>query len=191
MGGYGSGVTGWKPKSEQSCKIDIRYMNKNGMLQAGVTSTWAWSYANKSLGDVSITSLGSKLTIQQNNKPQSSAQHISLTWTACNYGGQRPWFLCPVCKRRAAILFWASEFFSCSHCNDITYYSRCESPLNRLLRKKRKIQKRISSDDGWGLGFFYRPKGMHKKTFERLIDEYSEIERQIDDQAEIQLGESF
>jgi len=190
MGGRGSGAKGWKPKSEQSCKIDIRHMNKNGMLRAGVSSRWGWSCADNSLGEARITSLGSKLIIQQKNKLQASVQHISLTWTPCNYGGQRPWFLCPMCKRRVAILYLTAESFSCNRCSNITYYSRCESPLDRLLRRKQKIYKRISSDDDWNLGFFYRPKGMHKKTFDRLIDEYSDIVSRIDDQVEIRFGES-
>jgi hypothetical protein len=31
---------------------------------------------------------------------------VGLDWTACNLGGQRPWFICPArgCERRVAIL---------------------------------------------------------------------------------------
>ena len=60
-------------------------------------------------------------------------QHISLTSTPCNYGVHRPWFLCPVCNKRVAILYQVSDSLSCSRCNDITYFSRNESPLDRLL----------------------------------------------------------
>jgi Transposase DDE domain len=30
-----------------------------------------------------------------------------LEWTPCNYGGARPWFLCPMdgCRRRVAVLY--------------------------------------------------------------------------------------
>lgn len=189
MGGYGSGISGCKPKSEQVRKIDIRYMNRNGMLEFGASTTWNWSYGDKILEGISIDCWGNTLTLHQDNDPKHIEQSILLTWTSCHYGGQRPWFLCPVCNRRAAILYMASASLSCSKCQNITYYSRCETKLDRLLRKKNKLRKRLTVDDGWGLDFFCKPKGMHQKTYDRLMHELAELEMQIDNQAEIRFGE--
>jgi hypothetical protein len=31
--------------------------------------------------------------------------HLRLTWTNCNFGGSRPWFLCDECGRRVALVY--------------------------------------------------------------------------------------
>ena len=184
MGGYGSGVSGWKPKSEQTFKIDVQQMQRNGSLRLGTTSTNRWSRADVLLAEISMTSWGNMIIVH--TKPE---QCITLTSTSCHYGGQRPWFLCPVCNRRVAILYQVSEHLSCSHCSDISYYSRNESQLDRLLRKKNKLRKQLTVDDGWGLDFFRRAKGMHRKTYDRLLDEFAVLEMVIDEQADARFGE--
>src|SRR5476651_267039 len=35
---------------------------------------------------------------------QRRSQSIAVTWTRCNFGGRRPWFICS-CKKRVAVLF--------------------------------------------------------------------------------------
>lgn len=55
--------------------------------------------------------------------------------TPCNYGGQRPWFICSVhnsgryCGRRVANLYLGagSHYFACRHCYNLTYRSRIAS----------------------------------------------------------------
>jgi hypothetical protein len=50
---------------------------------------------------------------------------IPLTKTPCYFGGERFWFICPDCHRRAGILYRPgySSFFLCRHCHDLTYQS--------------------------------------------------------------------
>src|SRR5215472_1990244 len=47
---------------------------------------------------------------------------VKIEWTPCNYGGTRPWFLCPRrgCGRRVAILYCDSDF-GCRTCRRLTY----------------------------------------------------------------------
>ena len=97
---------------------------------------------------------------------------ILLDWTACNLGGKRPWFLCPGCGRRVAILY-VGTLFQCRQCLNLTYQSQRECRLDRLLRRKDKIRKRL----GWKEGTEYRkPKGMHWKTYQRLVREYEDTD---------------
>jgi hypothetical protein len=46
---------------------------------------------------------------------------VPLEWTACNFGGERPWFICPGagCSRRVAVLHAAGKHFLCRHCYDL------------------------------------------------------------------------
>jgi hypothetical protein len=51
------------------------------------------------------------------------AQPVSIVFSRCNFGGRRPWFLCPVCKRRVAILY-AAGYFRCRSCLKLAYESQ-------------------------------------------------------------------
>ena len=54
---------------------------------------------------------------------------VSLEWTPCNFGGERPWFVCPGvvngkrCGRRVAILYGPRKYFLRRHCYDLRYES--------------------------------------------------------------------
>ena len=99
---------------------------------------------------------------------ESVEQDISFDWTDCNYGGNRRWFLCPQCNRRVALLYGAWKYFLCRHCYGLTYSSQQESKPDRLMRKARKIRERLGASEDLFEPIFFKPKGMHKKTFDRL-----------------------
>ena len=50
-----------------------------------------------------------------------------------------------------------------------------QRPFERLF----KLQKKLGCDQGWEAGL-YRPKGMHRKTFERHLARYYELDEQCD-----------
>jgi hypothetical protein len=70
---------------------------------------------------------------------------ISLKWTPCNFGGERPWFICPGarCGRRVAILYGPGKYFLCRHCYDLRYESQREDKPHRALRRAQKIRQRL------------------------------------------------
>ncbi len=57
---------------------------------------------------------------------------VRLDWTRPNYGGERPWFLCPAltpqgpCNRRCRILYRprSAKHFLCRQCHRLTYRTR-------------------------------------------------------------------
>jgi hypothetical protein len=71
-----------------------------------------------------------------------------LVWTPCNFGGSRPWFVCPGqgCGRRAAILYLLEEddSFLCRLCLDLPYKSQGEDPIGRARRRVEKARARPS-----------------------------------------------
>ena len=96
----------------------------------------------------------------------------SLAWTSCNFGGSRPWFLCPGCDQRVAILYWDEEEMTagellCRRCLDLGYQSQREGLIARAKRRVEKARLRLAPDGG-------RPKGMHHATFLKLTQEYRE-----------------
>ena len=105
---------------------------------------------------------------------KSNQQRVPIRLTACNLGGQRPWFVCPVysdgryCGRRAAILYGAGELFGCRRCLGLYYASQQETPLHRALGQARKIRMRLGGSADLLEPFPEKPKGMHRRTFQRL-----------------------
>jgi hypothetical protein len=104
---------------------------------------------------------------------KSVLQRVPITWTACHFGGRRPWFVCPglsdgqYCGRRVALLYCVGELFACRHCYGLTYASQREAVHLRGLGRAQKIRLRLGgspeSED-----FPDKPKGMHWRTYERL-----------------------
>jgi hypothetical protein len=62
-------------------------------------------------------------------------------WARCNYGGERPWFLCPrgSCGRHVAILYGGSDF-GCRTCPRLTYETQRVPPANRSLEHVKRFE---------------------------------------------------
>ena len=101
-----------------------------------------------------------------------------LAWTACNFGGERPWFIClrAGCGRRVAILYEPGRYFLCRHCYDLSYESQREDKTHRALRRAQKIRQRLGGSANMLEPFPERPKGMHHDTYMRLFWEHHEAE---------------
>jgi hypothetical protein len=81
-------------------------------------------------------------------------------------------FLCPECGRPARVLYarYFSEriwFFNCRKCTGISYQSTMGHRWDRSARQVEKLRARLQ----WQAGGTepIRPRGMHKKTYERIL----------------------
>lgn len=101
-------------------------------------------------------------------------QAVSLAKTACNYGGYRFWFICPKCHKRVGVLYCVGAFF-CRHCIGANYASQLEQPYDRLFRKVEKIRHRLQWQAGIAHGHGAKPKGMHYKTYFKLVWEHDRL----------------
>jgi hypothetical protein len=103
---------------------------------------------------------------------------VELAWTACNFGGERPWFVCPGagCGWRVGILYGPGRYFLCRHCYDVRYESQREDNMRRALRRAQKIRERLGGSANMMEPFPDRPKGMHHHTYMRLFWEHHEAE---------------
>jgi len=103
---------------------------------------------------------------------------VFLAWTACNFGGERPWFVCPGagCGRRVAVLYAPGRYFLCRHCYDLSYESQRERVMYRALHKAQAIRERLGGSANMMEPFPERPKGMHWATYWRLREEHDEAE---------------
>ena len=106
---------------------------------------------------------------------------VRLTATDCHFGGVRWWFSCPECHLRVGKLYRPprQQKYACRHCHNLSYRSRqvsgCVKEVH--LGRIRKCAKKL------GEGRYAlvspipsRPKGMHHKTYYRLVMELLETE---------------
>lgn len=179
MGGCGSGRSEWRAKAERALKLDISQLRKRDCLKSGYTFTWRWTWTSGDSATINITTRENALELNYRVRNpgedwQNRHQLITLNYTECNYGGTRPWFICPQCDRRVGVLY-SRGLFLCRHCTKLAYTSQSENLPDRMLRKAKKIRDRLGADYGIQ-NLIRRPKGMHWDKFWMLKDEVEMLE---------------
>jgi hypothetical protein len=186
MGGPGSGNWyRWDKRTtlDEVKRLDVRWLHRQGYLQPWVRATVTWHRGGHQTGSVSVAMVDGRLVVQCRYRQRGTEawedvrQVITLAWTACHYGGQRPWFLCPGCQRRVAVLCGDGKWFLCRHCYQLPYGSQQETAEGRLLRKVRKLRERLGASINLLEPLWTKPKGMHWRTFDRLVQEEEAAQR--------------
>ncbi|WP_201566011.1 hypothetical protein [Psychrobacter sp. CMS30] len=112
---------------------------------------------------------------------------IELSKTAPHYGGSRYWFRCPSCSNRVAVLYCAGTYV-CRGCIGACYGSQLQQPIDRLFSRADTIRQRLGWQSGIAHGSGTKPKGMHSKTFDRLVNEHDRLTAKIWQQTLDKLG---
>ena len=175
---WGAGRPAHKLKAEQLQRVDVRDWHRRGYLSRARAFTWRWNRGGEPSGSIGVyvespTVLLLRYTATINDERRDVCERVSLTYRACTFGGSRPWFNCPRCSRRVAVLYMRSGRFACRHCQRVAYSSQSDDTLDRMWRKQAKLEARL--DDDW-----QRPKGMRRHTYERLVDRLEECEERRD-----------
>lgn len=161
-------------------KLDIRYLARSRLLEPGTIATVRWSSGGHHTGGIGIRVLVDGVELDYRIRSvggqwERKLHLVNFTTTECSLGGARKWFECPTpsCKRRVAILY-GGEIFVCRHCRRLTYPSQCLPAWERAILKAERVRDRLNWQPGIfnGLGW-NKPKGMHWKTFSRLVHKYA------------------
>jgi hypothetical protein len=105
-------------------------------------------------------------------------QNIRVSWTTCRFGGARPWFHCPYCDRRVALLYWTLAAYVCRHCPDNPpYASQTKSAAGRRHFALCKLRLQLGANAKPGTDLPDRPPGMHRRTYRRLRARIEALER--------------
>jgi hypothetical protein len=157
--------------------IDVRKWHRRGLLHAGQQFHWSWTRNDKVFGRIAVRTERDAVILTYLGQDAGQVewkQHLALEWTACNFGGSRPWFCCPVdsgrkrCGRRVAILYCAGRLFACRRCYGLAYECQRQNPRNRGLSVAKKIRRRLGGGPDMLEPFPQKPKRMHLRTYERL-----------------------
>lgn len=185
MGGIGSGrkSQGGKATTRDYLALDIRTWHRQGLLVAGEKFNLYW-YSNKERVASIHVQIGGGYArlIYRRRNPMNKSQwndldySVLLAETQCNFGGSRAWFVCPTaeCGRRVALLYLDGSF-ACRHCLRLAYDSQREVAADRAIRIACRLRKRL----GWNESILdfpgHKPKGMHQRTFEKLLAKHQAL----------------
>ena len=175
MGGYNSGRRGGKDTTSDRRTLDVRKLQRDSLLKPGQSFAWNWSRGGNVIASINLKVAADSVMLDYRSQRyggewQEMRYPVRLAWTACHYGGQRVWWLCPGagCGRRVAVLYGGSVF-ACRHCHQLAYQSQRD---NNAFGPADKLRARM----GWVPGIAYgpgeKPKGMHWKTYLRLMNDY-------------------
>ncbi len=177
---YGAGRPGWRQKCEQLIFLDICKLDRAGSLEAGRYFSWKWSRGDEPAGEIGIRASVDHVRLiytwaPYGRDPQSFDYPVPVERTQCRYGGSRPWWRCPRCRSRRAVIYGVASDgrFGCRYCMRLGYSSETEDALSRLWRKQRKLEARLGENNE-------KPKGMHWRTYERICARIDNVESEKD-----------
>jgi hypothetical protein len=173
MGSTGPGRwlrTQTKERTSDVIATDIRAWQRDGLLGAGTVFDCRWSQDGSSIGQMRVRVGPQNATVRYNYcRVDGSVLYcnytIRLSWTPCHFGGNRPWFLCPVCGHRAALLYGADEFFKCRRCHKLAYASQRMRADDRALQRAQAIRVKLGGSPSIVEPFPSKPKWMRWKTY--------------------------
>lgn len=169
--------------------VDCDYIASWGAFDPGCSHTIDFDddtlprIAFKMASDGKSFSVAYQWQAGERGQPRDFTQsHVHLYRRPCRFGGTRAYFICPSCGRTTLRLAVLSEGLRCGPCGGVTWESRRQRPLQRLMRKADKIAFQLGCNS-WQDVPLKKPAHMHVATFETLKMEraalVSEINREI------------
>lgn len=178
------GRDGGRATTGQVLSLDVRRLAREGLLAGGVRSgTWRWSSGSLAAYTASPEVLELRYSSRDpwTDERQEHAPRVPLEWLPCPYGGRRPWFRCPRCGRRCAVVY-LRRLCACRVCHRLAYPSQREDASSRAHRRGRKLMGRlgVTGQDAWDLALEPRcapkPPRMRWATWERIVAAAEEAE---------------
>jgi hypothetical protein len=144
--------------ADRQTQLDIRTLRRSGHIEPGAE----------------------QVALNIDGKPVQ----VRLAYTPCHLGGQRVWWRCPYCARRVAILYVRGQSIACRRCWRLRYKVEAMPEGDKAFRRADKLRARMGWVPGVAHGEGSRPKGMHHRTFNALVNKYRAAELQALDAME-------
>jgi hypothetical protein len=201
MGGFGSGRPSGsgRSKAEDCRSLDVNRLYRKGCLQPGWAGEWSWTRDDERVAWIGLRAELDRLRLIYRVRIgggdwEDIVESVRIVRIPCPFGGTRPYFVCPeiingkACGRHVAKLYGPGRYFLCRHCYRLAYSSQSEGAFDRALRRANTIRQKLGGDPGLAAPFPRRPKGMWRRTYERLGDQIFEIEMRVEDEIEARLA---
>jgi hypothetical protein len=194
MGGFGSGrPSGTGRDKVESCRsIDVNRLHKAGCLRDGWAGGLQWMSAGEKGTLINLRAEADRLHLSYRvriggGEWEDVAETVGIVRAPCRYGGVRPYFICPgvmngvACGRRVVKLPCAGRYFLCRHCCRLAHASQSEGARDRALQRANKIRQRLGGTPDLVAPFPPRPKGIWRRTYDRLREQALAAETQADE----------
>jgi len=161
---YGAGRPAFKGKAEACMRLDVRNLARRRALAPGSSGSWSWTVTRtgEEVGSIGYRMEAGALVLSYSINGDPRTQCVPILRTPCNYGNTRPWFACPHCTARVAVLYMRRGGFYCRKCAQVAYSSQSEDVCARTWRVQQKAEAKLGKH--WA-----RPKGMHAATRDKLL----------------------
>ena len=159
-------------------KLDIRKLP----IKAETTFWTAWRWSTGLVVNISIDAgarWGSMVLDHEGRR-----QEIGLEALPKPFGGVQWYALCPRTGRRVLTLWKpsGSPIFASRHTwrGQVAYRSQFEDGIARAWSAKRRITRKLGSDDPDDYELRRRPRGMRRRTYAGLVARYEHAEARLD-----------
>jgi hypothetical protein len=158
----------------QCARLDVHELARDGMLTLGKRGLLFGTVWFEVAGGPDAQRLVVEFPVRSasGERLPPVQQEICCYWRKAHYGGRYLMFLCSKCSRPARVLYarYFSDriwFFTCRKCAGITYQSTTGHRWDRSARRVEKLRARLVwQADGTEP---IRPRGMHKRTYQRIL----------------------
>ena len=194
MGGFGSGRPSGSGRAKvEACRsIDANRLHRQGCLRAGSMASCQWSRDGDKVTPTNIRAEHDRLHLTYRMRIgggewEDVNETVRIVRVACRFGGARPYFVCPgvvnriACCRRVAKLYGPGRYFLCRHCYRLSHASQSEDAQRRSMRRASKIRQRLGGNAGTASPLPPKPKGMWRRTYERLHEQAFDAEERADE----------
>jgi hypothetical protein len=156
---------------EQTRTIEIGTLRRAGYVGRPANNWWKWRYKANDVGIWPKSWHGG--FIQLSNQTLRTEQ---VSW---RFGGQRFYFLCDCGRKVEKLHAFRNRPWRCRHCYDLTYATRQATPRDRHQIKAQRIREQLGGSLSRLDDFPKKPKGMHRKRYERLRLQHDAAEEQF------------
>jgi hypothetical protein len=197
MGGFGSGRPSSGRSKVEACRsIDVNQLHKAGCLQPGWRCGGQWTRDGEKVASINLRAKADRLNLSYRMRSgggewEDVTESVPIVRVPCRFGGTRPYFTCPGmvqginCGRRVTKLHHGARYFLCRQCYRLAHASQSEGAWDRMLRRANKIRQRLGGDPGMDSPFPTKPKGMWRRTYDRLREQVFGAEMLADEAFDI------
>lgn len=188
MGGFGSGRCDGRPTADSSLRIDLAWMLRTGRAREGswLSGGLSWSRGGEEVGSIGYQAIMHQPSEERLELFYSSGsgedgeqvrQTVRLCHTEPHYGGRRWWMICPYRHIRVGKLYLppGGDRFASREAWRLGYQSQRDAERDRPFERLFRLQKKLGCEQGWEAGL-RRPKGMWKRTFDRHMETYWQLD---------------